>query len=131
MYIKIGLRFWVTYGSFFRFVRLFWLCDLAWKSSLLLFSKINWKIRISKVDISLNPDNKICSIDQIFFMTFQFCGSKIRFCYRFEQFYSFSISSSPIFTGWFWAKLILKGLNSVFQQHQIVIFGKPHIMYWY
>ena len=40
--------------------------------------------------------NRKCSIDQIFFMTFQFQGSKIRFCYHFEPLYSFSISSSPI-----------------------------------
>ena len=45
--------------SFYRFVRLFWLCDLAWISSPLL--------------------NKICSIDQLFFMTFQFQVSEIRF----------------------------------------------------
>ena len=67
----------MIYKSLYRFVRLFWLCDLAWKSSLLL--------------------NKICSLDQIFFMTFQFWGSKIRFCYHFEPFESFSISPSLIF----------------------------------
>ena len=91
--------------SFYRFVRLFWLCDLAWKSSLLL--------------------NKICSIDLIFFMTFQFQASKIGFCFRFEPFYSFSISSSPIFMGWFLAKLISKSLWTSAKQHQIILFGKP------
>ena len=54
------------FGSFYRFVRLFWLCDLAWKSSLL--------------------HNKICSIDQIFFMTFQFQVSKVNFYHHFVSF---------------------------------------------
>ena len=44
-------------GSFYRFVRLFQLGDLAGKSSLLL--------------------NQIRSTDQIFFMTFQFQVSKV------------------------------------------------------
>ena len=63
--LQIGLRIWIT-GIFYRFVRLFWLCDLAWKSNLL--------------------PNKICSVDQIFFITFQFQGSEIRFCHHFEPF---------------------------------------------
>ena len=56
----------LIYESFYRLVRLFWLWDLAWKSSMLLY--------------------KICSIDQIFFMTFHFQVSKIRFCGHFEPF---------------------------------------------
>ena len=50
-------------GSFYRFVGLFWLCDLAWKSSILL--------------------NKICSIGQIFFIVFQYQVSEIRFWVHF------------------------------------------------
>ena len=67
----------MNFGVFCRFVRLFSLCDLAWKSSLWL--------------------NKICSRVQIFFSTFQFQVSKVKFWHHFGPFKSFSISSSPIF----------------------------------
>ena len=56
----------LIYGSSYRFVRAFQLCDLAWKSSLWL--------------------TKICSTDQIFFITFQFEVSKVDFWHRFWVF---------------------------------------------
>ena len=74
----------LIYGSFYRFVRLFSLCDLVWKSSLLQY--------------------QICSTKQIFFTTFPSQVSKLRFRHHFEAFCCFSIASSPIFTGWFLAK---------------------------
>ena len=46
--------------------------------------------------------NKIPSVDQIFFTTFQGEGSKLNFWYWFRQFSSFSISSSSAF----WIKFL-------------------------
>ena len=68
----------MNFTSFYRFVRLLSLCDLAWKSSFLL--------------------NKICSIDQIFFTTFQYLVRKNRIWPHFESFSNFSISPSPTFS---------------------------------
>ena len=81
------------FGSFYRFVRLFWLCDLAWKSSLL--------------------HNKICSIDQIFFMTFQFQVSKLRF-WTILEFFDFL---EPDFHGVILSKIDISDLNWLFKRN--------------
>ena len=44
--------------------------------------------------------NKIASVDQIFFTTFQGKMSKFKICRRFEQFSYFSIFPSPTFEKW-------------------------------
>ena len=83
----------MIHGSFYRFVHLFWLCDLAWKSSLLLI--------------------KICSIDQIFFMTFQFQGYKIRIFWSFWAILEFFDFLEPDFHGLIFGKIDIKGLELV------------------
>ena len=67
----------MIYKSFHRFVRLFQLCDLAWKSS--------------------NLQNKICSTDQIFLMTFQFQVFKVQFRHHFRSFLEFFDFPEPNF----------------------------------
>ena len=81
----------MIHGSFYRFVCLFQLCLLAWKSSCL--------------------QNKICSTNQIFFRTFQFQVSKVNFWHHFGSFLSFSISSSPIFRNFKALNISLTTLN--------------------
>ena len=71
----------MSYRSIYRFVRLFQLCDLARKSSLYL--------------------NKICSIGQIFFMTFQFQVSKVNFLTSFWVFLEFFDFLGPDFLVYF------------------------------
>ena len=68
----------MIHGSFYHFVRLFQLCDLAWKSSRL--------------------QNKICSIGQIFFMTFQFQVPNVNFWHHFGSFLEFFDYLEPNFS---------------------------------
>ena len=74
--------------------------------------------------------NKICSTDQIFFMTFWFQVSKVKFWYRFGSFWSFSISSSPIFTFIFCFQ-VPKGIGGTPFPPWTGVWGESGTIFWW